>query len=123
MHGIAGDKDDDPSHPIPSLESLDAHAIKKSGGSDLVIVIASPLRADERSQTRLLNKIEIYLDYVQSSEYRELVGTPNPEITRVLVRIHRASDREVFELLERCGPWALSRQASLIVQPLDPDIE
>lgn len=121
MHGSWGDQDDHPAHPIPSLTSLDIHAIKKTGGSDLIIVIASTLAADERSQTRLLDKIEAYLSFIQSSEYRESVGIPDPTTTRIVVRIHDASEPAVFDLLHRCEDWVASCHASLLVQPLSYD--
>lgn len=121
MHGSRGDQDDDPAHPIPSLTSLDIHTIKKKGGSDLIIVIASPLDADERSQTRLLNKIEAYLSFIQSDEYRESVGFPDPTTTRIVVRIHEASEPAVFDLLKRCEDWVASCRASLLVRSLSHD--
>jgi hypothetical protein len=69
MHGKWEDNYDDPSHPIPSLTALDVQAIKKGGGSDLLIIIASPLQADERSQRRLLDKMEIYLKFLKTPEF------------------------------------------------------
>jgi hypothetical protein len=46
---LVDDGEDDESHAIPSPSSLDIHAVKRGGGSDLVIIIATPLRADTRS--------------------------------------------------------------------------
>ena len=86
-----------------------------------MIVIASPLAADVRSQTRLRDKIEIYLNYIHSSDYEEEVGIPDPKTTRIVVRIHHGSDQAIFDLLGRCAVWVESRQASLLVQPLEPD--
>lgn len=34
---------DDPEHPIPYVFNCDINAVKKGGGSDLVIIIAAPL--------------------------------------------------------------------------------
>jgi len=118
-HGNWEDNYDDPTHPIPSLSALDVHAIKKGGGSDLTIVIASPLRADERSQKRLLDKIDIYLRYIQSPEYERVCGTPTCENTGVIVRIHGGSATEIFELLERCKPWVAKSRATLQVSVLE----
>jgi hypothetical protein len=68
QHGKWGDNYDDPDHPIPSLTALDVHGIRKGGGSDLIVVVASPLGFDEKSQKRLLDKLDIYLRYVISPE-------------------------------------------------------
>ncbi len=40
--------EDNPAHPIPYVFNCDVNAVKKSGGSDLSIVIASPLGSDTR---------------------------------------------------------------------------
>ena len=101
MHGKWEDDYDDPSHPIPSLTSLDIQAIKIGGGSDLVIVVASPLEADERSQRRLLSKIEIYLGFLATPEFQSTSGVATPECTSIIVQLHPASDNVIFELIER----------------------
>jgi hypothetical protein len=121
-HGNWEDNYDDPTHPIPSLTALDVHAVKKGGGSDLVIVIASPLRSDERSQKRLLDKIEIYLKYLATKEYEAECGTPTPERTFIVVKIHPDSDAAIFDLLERCKPWILANHATLQMELRSMDV-
>jgi hypothetical protein len=61
--------DIDQSHPIPSLTSLDVHGVRKGGGSDLAIVVATPLRGDEYSKRRLERKIENYANAIASPGY------------------------------------------------------
>ncbi len=73
--------EDDPAHPIPYVFSCDINAVKKSGGSDLSIVIASPLGSDARSLKRLLKKIEAYLNFVCSDEFRAESGAPTANNT------------------------------------------
>lgn len=107
---------DDETHPIPFLQALDAFAVKTGGGSSSVIIIAQPLRADERSQRRMLRKIENYLGFITSEEHRQEAGPPSPEKTEILVSIDRRSDPEIFELLEQCGPWTLENGVSLRVE-------
>jgi hypothetical protein len=110
---------DDPDHPIPALNAIDINTVKKSGGSDLHIIIASPLQADEYSLTRLLDKIEGYLGHIQSDDYKKESGSPTPENTRIIVNIHPESDENVFELLERSKPWALENNAALEIEILE----
>jgi hypothetical protein len=49
---LVDDGKDDESHAIPSPSNFDIHAVKRGGGSDLVIVVATPLGADTRSVYR-----------------------------------------------------------------------
>jgi hypothetical protein len=118
-HQIAPDPDNDPSHPIPYLGVLDVAAYLKSGGANLSIIVASPLDASERSQKRLLDKIQGYLGYISSSVFREHAGAdPSPENTTIEVVLHPESDPEISSLLVRCRHWVSSNNASLIVREL-----
>ena len=104
---------DDDTHPIPSIDNLDILAELRGGGAKLVIVIATPLQADERSQRRLLKKIENYLEYISSPEFKNEFGAPDPSRVSIVVKIHKQSDPVVFDLLKRCEPWALQNKATL----------
>lgn len=119
MHGKWEDDYDDPDHPIPSLTTLDIHAVKKSGGADLIIVVASPLKADERSQHRLLDKIVGYLGFLETQEFQSKSGIATPENTAIIVKIHPDSAPEIFDLIERSKPWVLSNNASLRAELLE----
>jgi len=118
-HGNWEDNYDDPAHPIPSLTALDIQGIRKSGGSDMIIVVASPLQADERSQHRLLSKIELYLGHIRTEAYRSECGEPTPENTSIVVRIHPQSAAPIFDLLERCKPWVAENHATLRIESLE----
>ena len=120
VHGNWEDYYDDPSHPIPALNALDIQGVKIGGGSDLTIIVASPLQADENSQSRLLCKIQNYLRFLSTPEFLATSGPATPENTSIIVRIHPASNEVIFELLERCKPWVLANKASLEVSTIDP---
>ena len=120
-HQKSEDTYDDPDHPIPALKVLDINTVKKGGGSDLHIIIASPLEADEYSLNRLLDKIEGYLMHIQSDDYKEESGSPTPENTRIIVDIHSDSDEKAFELLEKSKPWTLQNNATLEIKILDDE--
>jgi len=119
QHGAWEDNYDDPSHPIPSIYALDIEAVKKTGGSDLTIIIASPLLADERSQRRLLEKIKIYLKYLKTPEFQSRSGIATTENTAIIVKIHSGSDAAIFELIEKCKPWVETNAASLKMEIMD----
>jgi hypothetical protein len=109
---------DDPGHPIPALRHLDVCTIKKGGGADLHIIIATPLQADDYSLNRLLNKIEGYLGHLQGDNFKKEAGEANPENTNIVVRIHPDSCREAFLLLEKSVEWVKDNKASLKVVEL-----
>jgi uncharacterized protein YtpQ (UPF0354 family) len=109
---------EDASHPIPRLDVIDVNGIRRGGGADLLIVIASPLDDSARSIFRLFTKIDRYLNDIATEEFRRECGPPSPETTRIVVRIHARSAPEVFELLEAAAPWARVRNARLDVELL-----
>ena len=98
----------DDTHPIPDLDVCDIHGELKDGGHDFVIVIASPLQADERSQCRLLEKLSRYVDCLI-----QLGEVPTGAAKRIIVKIHSGSAPAIFDLLERCRPWANSNHVSI----------
>jgi hypothetical protein len=120
QHDLVPEATDDPAHPIPYLGALDVMSIKKGGGADLVIVVASPLMADERSQNRLLEKIEGYLSFIGSQEFRSEAGEPSPDNTQVIVRLHPDSAPAIHDLLARTESWVRNGNASLRVALLTP---
>ena len=119
-HPIEDDPENDPDHPIPYLRVLDVATYLKSGGGDFSIIVATPIQGDERSQRRLLDKIQTYLAYCNSDEYRSRTPPPTPETTRIIVRLHPDSSVAILQLLEKCHVWARSERASLAVEFLTP---
>ena len=110
---------DDETHPIPSVERLDLVAQRRTGGARLVVIIASPLGADERSQRRLLMKLENYLGFIISPEFAQEFGPPDPEKVEIVVRIDSRSDPAVLDLLRRCEPWTLEYKTTLLVETVE----
>ncbi len=109
---------DDPSHPIPYVFNLDVNGIKKSGGSDLVVIVASPLADDERSLNRLMKKIEMYIRFISSNEFLTESGVPTPANTFIRVKLHTGSSPMARELLFRCHDWVRANNATLEVEDL-----
>lgn len=106
---------DDASHPIPYLDRIDVMRSKKGGG-DLAIIVATPLHADERSQSRLLQKLENYVSYIQGDDFRAECGEPTIKNTSIVVAIHPESDPAMFEVLERCKPMVEEAGIGLVIQ-------
>lgn len=95
---------DDPEHPIPYVYNLDVEVVAKDGRIFLGVTIAAPLESDIRSQMRTLQKIENYIHYVSSEEFRARPERPSPERTTILVGIHSDSHPDIFDLLDKCRP-------------------
>ena len=108
----------DEAHPIFDPDNLDIHAIKRGGGSDLTLLIESPLAPDARSVYRLFQKVDGYLRFIHAKSNQEQCGPPSPDSTQLVVKIHAASDDAVFKLLAAAGDWVRGRGASLVVERL-----
>ena len=109
---------DDHNHPIPRIGEIDLYGIRENGGAELAIIIASPLDGGEYSQRRLLAKLDLYILFIASDEFKAEAGPANPQNTTVAVHIHPDSAPEIFELLERCRPWLEVNSATLRVEAL-----
>jgi hypothetical protein len=109
---------DDHTHPIPRIGEIDVFGIRENGGAELAIIIASPLDGGEYSQSRILDKLDLYIAFIASDEFQAEAGPANPQNTTVAVHIHPDSAPEIFELLERCRPWLEVNSATLRVEAL-----
>lgn len=111
---------EDPTHPIPVVDSLDVYGVKKGGGARLVIVIASPLEAEQRSLACLVQKMRNYLGCVASGKFRAECGDPTIDNTEIEVLIHPDSDAGVFDFLEQCADWCQDNRARLVITVPSP---
>jgi uncharacterized protein YtpQ (UPF0354 family) len=111
----------DESHPIPKLDVIDIHARKRSGGSDLVMIVASALNADARSVYRLFAKLDAYLREINSVAYREEFGQASSESTAIIVKLHPDTDPVIAKLLSSYAKWVEGRNARLTIEELAID--
>lgn len=105
----------DNGHPIPNLGVVDINTVKKGGGSDLFIVVAEPLPGDRRSLDRLLRKVELYLEFINTDDFRRESGVASVENTNIIVKLHPNSDSKAFELLEKNKQWVSNNNATLLI--------
>jgi hypothetical protein len=110
----------DDTHPIPNLQVIDIHAVKKGGGSDLVVIVASPLQSDARSVFRLMRKLDGYLQEINSDGYRNECGAPGLGATSIIVRLHPRSDPAIEKVLAAAASWVEAQNASLRVEKIRP---
>jgi len=113
---VAGDLySDDENHPISRVGVIDVETKLASGGAYYSLVIASPIGGDERSQQRLLKKLENYVSDFYSPAALESRGYPTPERDRIRVVVHGDSDPVIFELLDRCKTWVQNNNIKFVV--------
>ena len=105
----------DLNHPVPNLGVIDINTVKKGGGSDLFIIVAEPLQGDRRSLERLLRKVEVYLEFLTTEDFRCQSGVPSTENTNIIVKLHPDSNPKAFELLERNKQWVRNNNATLVI--------
>lgn len=75
-----------------------------------------------RSLRRLLRKLEVYLEFTLTDAFRRESGIATPENTRIVVKIHRESAREAFDLLYRNRQWVHNNSATLVVDACLPEL-
>jgi hypothetical protein len=102
-------------HPIAveALDHIDVMSVKKEGSVVLFIVTTGKLEADEETEKRLLKKINNYLDYINSDEFLEEFGKPNPSRVMIEISCRKEPSKEVLEILENIKPQVEAWQASL----------
>lgn len=94
------------------------NVVKKSGGADLVVVVAAPLADDERSLNRLMKKLEMYIRFMPSDEFRAESGVPSAANTHIKVNLHLDSSPVAKDLLFRCHDWVRANNATLEMESL-----
>lgn len=96
--------------------AIDAFGVRKDGGADLLIVPAGPPDGSPETQQALLDKVEAYLGYIHSDEFRAQRPNAAPENTRILLRLEEEPPAPLTALIEQIIPWAAENGASFRVQ-------
>ena len=105
----------DESHPIRDVGKIDV-AVTTNRGARYGLVVNQPLHGDERSQRRLLNKLEAYIADFYSPKFVNRFGNPESSSCQITVALHPDSDVAIFDLLERCRPWVEDNHISYEVR-------
>lgn len=109
----------DSSHPIPDVTVIDVTIGLAGGGADYGLVIARPLKSDERSLKRLEVKIQNYVGDFFSDEAARRYGTPKSAPMSIVVHIHKDSDPEVFGRLQRYEQWVRSKNIGFSLKRIE----
>jgi len=106
--------EDDDEHPIPFIYNIDVFSELEGGGGVLSIITAQPLADDERTQKRLLEKIEIYLLFINSDQFPTEGGPHTIENTTIEVILRKGTSHIIIDLLEKCVPWVSNNNSKLL---------
>jgi hypothetical protein len=94
--------ENDPTHPIPQVDTLDIVAKLRDGGANLVIVVSLKIGPDMRSQQRLQQKINNYRGFILSPEFEAEFGRRKQGFTIIRVALSHGAHPVIIALLENC---------------------
>ena len=96
--------------------SIDAIGFRKDGGADLQIVSSGPLDDSPETQDLLLDKIEGYLSYINSAEFRAERPRATVENTHIILRLEERPPASMGELFQKIASWTAAYNASFFAE-------
>lgn len=97
---------------------IDIYGMRNDGGADLVILIEEPLDESAEIQTLLLDKIENYLGFINSEEFRKECPNANANNTHIVLQVTEEPPELIKELITKIKPWVAENNAhfSLLIK-------
>ncbi|MBX9697399.1 MAG: hypothetical protein K2X53_04870, partial [Alphaproteobacteria bacterium] len=88
-------------HPIPSelIDRVDVMAVTKSGEVLLSIVSAGYLDDSQYTEERIIEKVNTYLGYINSDDFKEEFGTPSIDKTSIILKCTQKPHVRVLDLI------------------------
>lgn len=100
--------------PIENANALDILGVRKDGkGVDLVIATSGHLDSSASTQELLLDKIQNYLGYINSLEFKEEFGKLEPENVLIKLNCIDEPDPIIKELFKKIVPWVEENNARI----------
>lgn len=96
--------------------SIDIMAKRKDGGLELFIVSSGSMDASEETQQLLLNKVEKYLDYINSKEFQQEFEEINQNKISIVFELEEKAPELLMKLCEQIVPWVEENGATFIVR-------
>lgn len=91
-------------------------SVTKSGEVTLVIVVAGYLNDSSYTEERVIEKINNYLYYINSSDFEEEFGAPSVKKTNIVFHCTQKPHDSVFKLLQEIQRHVNSANASLSIE-------
>ncbi len=101
---------------VENPQHIDILGARKDGGADLVMVSPEPLDESPEGQTLLLDKVETYLKYIHTPDFRKRCPTATPKNTHVVLLVREEPSPLMKELLEKVSVWVADNHATFFVR-------
>ena len=93
---------------IYNANNLDIEAVKKDGSVELFIISSGKFDDSEEQQTLLIDKIENYIAYVMSDEFKDNYPDCLNEKIRIVLSLDKKPSALLAELCKRIRLWVNS---------------
>ena len=102
-------------HPIPSecLDNIDMITKQKDGSVELIIISSGYLDESDYTLNRIEDKINNYLYYINSGEFKEDFGIPTIVRTRIILSCTEVPNVEVEKYIKSIREIVNEHNASI----------
>ena len=101
---------------IENPHYIDIFGARKDGGADLVMVSPGPLDETPEGQKLLLDKVETYLQYIRTPDFRRQCPAATAQNTHVILLTKVEPSPLMQQLLERVSVWVADNKARFFVR-------
>jgi hypothetical protein len=105
-------------HPIPSelIDRIDVVSVTKSGEVQLSIISAGYLDDSPYTEERIIEKINTYLEFINSNDFKEEFGNPSVDKTSIILKCRQKPHDRVLDLIHEIQEQVKTYNASLSVE-------
>ena len=90
---------------IYDIDKLDVVGKRKDGGVELYIISSERLDDSPETQTALLDKIENYLSYINSSAFKDDFGEIDQEKIQIILKLSEEPSEMIQVLCQKIALW------------------
>jgi len=90
---------------IHNIDKIDIMAKRKDGGIDMFIISDGSLDASPETQTKLMDKIQNYLGYINSNDFKNEFGQLQPEQISIILQCEYKPDEIIYKLFDKIKEW------------------
>lgn len=101
---------------IENTRNIDLFGVRADGGADLVIVSSGALDDSAETQQLLLDKIETYLGYINSDEFRAECPGATAQNTCIILQLDEEPPALIKQLTKQIIPWTAEYNAKFAVR-------
>jgi hypothetical protein len=102
--------------PIQEFDKVDVIVHRTDGGVDLAIVTTGPLDDDMETRLLLLSKVQHYLEYINSKEFKREFKNPPAEKTNIVIRCPSSPSAKAAAMIDEMKSLVKRHRARLVVE-------